>query len=116
MRTDQESHPIDPNQVLDTVVSELELLLEEAPLGAVFDLVSLHGALLIYNLEGSVRSLPSPAFGASKRRRLERRVLRAAAKISARCHGDASATERLANAEIEARLDLIDPELRSQAS
>lgn len=103
---------VDPGQVLESVVSELENLLNAVPLGAQGPLVELHGALLVYNLEGHVELLPDASFGMSPRRWKERRVLRAARLIGRRGQGDADLIVRIASQIIETNLHLIDPELQ----
>ena len=43
--------PLDPQRVLETLATELELLTHEVPSGSALDLVRLHGALLVYDLD-----------------------------------------------------------------
>ena len=108
--------PVDAQRVFESVVSELECLIQEAPLGVGSDLFELHGALLAYNLHGDASLLPTPPFGLSTRRLRERRVARVARAIIARVAGDQQAAMNLAADLIETHLHLIDPELRSAAA
>jgi len=108
--------PLDPQRVLETVVSELEILLHEAPLGCGSDLILLHGALLAYNLEGRADLLPTPSFGWSARSWRERRVVHAARRIIAQESGDNAAAIDIAAALIARYLHLIDPELAARAA
>ncbi len=107
---------VDPRRVLESVVSELENLLNALPLGVQGHLIELHGALLAYNLDGHVERLPDAFFGMSQRRWKERRVLRAARIIGRRGQGDADLIVRVASQIIETNLYLIDPELQWFAS
>lgn len=107
---------LDPHRVLESVVSELENLLSAVPLGAQGHLVELHGALLVYNLEGNVELLPDRSFGMSQRRWKERRVLRAARLIGRCGQGDVELIMRVASQIIETNLHFIDPELQQFAS
>lgn len=107
---------LDPRRVLESLVSELENLLNLVPLGAQGHLIELHGALLAYNLEGHVELLPDAFFGMSQRRWKERRVLRATRLIGRRGQGDADLIMRIASQIIETNVYLIDPELQWFAS
>ena len=107
---------LDSCRVLESLVSELENLLIAAPLGAQSHLIELHGALLVYNLEGHVENLPDAFFGMSPRRWKERRVLRAARHIGRRGHGDADRILGIASEIIDTNLYLIDPDLQWLAS
>ena len=110
-------HPTpNPIRVLESIVSEYEYLSQDAPLGAGFDLVELHGALLVYNLGGDVALLPSPAFGLSTRSWRERRIVRAARCIVAVGAGDRTRTMDIAANLVDRHLHLIDPELRNLAA
>jgi hypothetical protein len=107
---------LDPRRVFESVVSELENLLNALPLGVEAHLFELHGALLVYNLEGRVELLPEAFFGMSQRRWKERRVLRAARLIGRRGQGDAALIMSVASQIIETNVYLIDPELQWFAS
>jgi len=107
--------PVDPRRVLESVVSELEYLLESTP-GIGHDLVELHGALLVYNLGGRVDLIPAATFGVSVRQWHERRVVRSARRLAARAGHDAAETRAYAANVIDRHLHLIDPELRSSAA
>ncbi len=112
---------VDPARVLESVVSELEVLLADAPLGTGKELVSLYGALLLFNLGGWSDLLPSVGLSLNRRRSLEGRVVRAARRVvpeSAGAHPAeaAEAAMVLAGAKIDELLHLIDPELRRVAA
>jgi hypothetical protein len=111
------SPSIDPARVLESVVSELEVLSADSPLGSRGDLIELHGALLMFGLGGVVSLLPSVGLGLSARRMLEFRVVRAARRLADQAtstsHLDtAVAVLELAAERIEDMIHLIDPELR----
>ena len=107
---------LDPGRVLECVVSELEYLGQDAPLGSGSDLIELHGALLAYNLEGRPELVPTPSFGLSLRAWRERRVVRSARQIIARGAGDATVALDVAAGVIARHLHLIDPELCTRAA
>ena len=88
-----EDHPpsVDPQRMLESIVSELEWLIITAPMGSGSELTWLHGALLAYNLEGRAELMPRPPFGLSSRSWRQRSVVRAARHIIARGAGDATA-------------------------
>ncbi len=101
-------------RALESIVTELELLTDESPMAVRADLVTLHGALLAYEVGGHATSLPAIGFGMSGRRILERRVVRAARNmIGGR---DAQTAVNLAASKIEELIHLIDPELRCLAA
>ena len=109
---------VDSKRVLETVVSELELLCNDTPVGTRSDLIQLHAALLVYELGGEANLLPTIALGLSARRLLELRVLKAARRMMNPRFGGATpedATLRAA-ATIETLIHLIDPELRVAAA
>jgi len=106
----------DPQRVLESVVSELEYLIHDAPLGSGADLLQLHGALLVYNLEGRAELVPPPSFGLSARSWRERRVVRSAQRIIERGAGNTTAAMAIAADLIEQHLHLIDPELLARAA
>lgn len=112
---------VDPAHVLESVVSELEVLLADAPLGASGELVSLYGALLLFNLGGWADLIPTVGLSLNRRRSLEGRVVRAARRVvpTLRDAHPAEAAEVamvVAGAKIEELLHLIDPELRRLAA
>lgn len=107
-------NPVDADRVLESIVSELEVLTSDSPMAARSDLIALHGALLAYELGGVAASLPSPGFGMSGRRLLERRVAKAARQLIGTNEPDLAL--RLACTTIEDLIHLIDPELRFQAA
>ncbi len=105
----------DPAKILESVVSELEMLCEDAALGMSSQLISLHGALLVYNLEGWAQLIPAPSWSLSRRGMLQLRVTRAARRLAGSTNGQpaaAAAMERAAR-KIEELIHLIDPELRA---
>jgi hypothetical protein len=112
------SPKIEPARVLESVVSELEVLAADTPLGMRGDLIELHGALLIFGLGGVASLLPSVGLGLSVRRMLEFRVVRAARRLAEHAgdsssHDTAASVLALAGNRIEDLIHLIDPELRS---
>jgi hypothetical protein len=115
-KNESDAPDLDPGRVLESLVSELENLLNAVPLGAEGHLIELYGALLVYNLEGRVELLPDAFFGRSPRRWKERRVLRAARLLGRRSQGDADVMVRAACRIIETNVYLIDPELQWFAS
>jgi hypothetical protein len=110
------AHRPDPQVVLESLVSELEYLMADAPLGAASELIRLHGALLAYNLDGRTELLPHPSFRLAARSRRERRVVRAAARIMERGGGDPTVTVELAADDIARLVHLIDPELATRVA
>lgn len=103
-----------PAHVLEAIVTELEVLTSESPIAIGTDLITLHGALLAYELGGIAKAIPSVRFGVSGRRLLERRVSRAARQLIGSHHPDV-ALQR-AGTLIEELIHLIDPELRILAA
>ncbi len=101
-------------RALETVVTELELLTDESPIAIRADLITLHGALLAYEVSGVASALPTIGFGMSRRRILERRVVRAAKNLIGA--SDAETAVRRSASTIEELIHLIDPELRSLAA
>ncbi len=109
---------LEPARVLESVVSELEVLASDTPLGLRGDLIELHGALLIFGLGGVVGLLPSVGLGLSTRRMLEFRVVRAARRLAQQASNEpnqdtAASVLAIAGNRIEDLIHLIDPELRS---
>ncbi len=100
--------------VLEAIVTELEVLTSEAAIAIGTDLITLHGALLAYELGGVADAVPSVGFGMSGRRLLERRVCRAARQLIG-AHQPDVALQR-AGELIEELIHLIDPELRILAA
>ena len=101
-------------RALETIVTELELLTDQSPIAIRADLVTLHGALLAYELGGVATSIPAIGFGMSGRRILERRVVRAAKNLIG--SRDAETALHLAGSTIEELIHLMDPELRCVAA
>ena len=99
---------------LEAIVTELELLTDESPIAIRADLITLHGALLAYEVSGVAASLPATGFGMSGRRILERRVVRAAKNLIGEDEADMAV--RRAASKIEELIHLIDPELRFLAA
>ena len=95
-------------------MTELEVLTDESPIAIGTDLITLHGALLAYELGGVAASVPAVGFGMSRRRLLERRVVRAARQLIS-AH-DPETAVLVAGSTIEDLIHLIDPELRSLAA
>ena len=115
----QNEYPqVDPQRVLETVVSELELLCADTAVSARSDLIELHAALLVYELNGQAERIPTVGFGLSGRRLLELRVTKAARRLSSPKFGvaDPDAAVTRAAALIEDLIHLIDPELRVLAA
>ncbi len=103
-----------PHEVLESVVSELEWLYADAPLGSGSRLVALHAALLVYNLEGWSELIPSVGLSLHRRGLLEMRVSRAARRLAGPVAGPVGAKLAMerASVRIEELIHLIDPELR----
>lgn len=118
LETAQSEPMLDPRRVLESVVTELEMLRHDRPTAAASGLIELHGALLLYGLDGRAELLPSFGFPAPGRRFLEFRVVASARRLarSRRGSGGAAATQELAAARIEQLIHLIDPDLRSAAA
>lgn len=109
---------VDPGRILESIVSELEMLCEDTAIGARSDLVQLHAALLVYELDGRVESIPNVGLSFSSRRLLEHRVTKAARRLigSGSPTLDPDAAVALAAHRIEELLHLIDPDLRVMAA
>ena len=103
-----------PSDVLEAVVTELEVLTSETAIAIGTDLIALHGALLAYELGGVAEAIPSVGFGMSGRRHLERRVCRAARQLIGSHQPDVAI--HVAGLLIEELIHLIDPELRILAA
>jgi hypothetical protein len=109
-----ETAPETAARVLDSIVSELEILRTENANASVGLLIDLHGALFLYELGGDLDRLPTLGFSMSTRRLLERRVVLAARRLGSRgveAEVHAKNMER-ANVQIAELIHLIDPELR----
>lgn len=109
-----ETTPESVARVLDSIVSELEILRTESASAPVGLLIDLHGALFLWELGGDLDRLPTLGFSMSSRRLLERRVVLAARRLGRR-GVDVSVHERnmeRADAQIVELIHLIDPELR----
>lgn len=109
---------VDAHRILESLVSELELLCQDTALGAGSDLVQLHAALLVYELDGRVDLIPSVGLGFSGRRVLEYRVTKAARRMagSGSVARDPLAAVTHAAQRIEELIHLIDPQLRVMAA
>jgi hypothetical protein len=108
----------DPARILESLVYEFESLSAEIPLGSSGDLIALHGALLVYNLDGRTDLIPATSFSLNRRSMLEFRIARAARRLTKGLRPEVQAyvsVERAAE-RIEELLHLIDPELRSLAA
>ena len=109
---------IDPDRILESLACEFETISADLPLGCGGDLMALHGALLVYNLEGRVDLIPPTSWSLNRRSMLEHRIARAARRLTRNLRPEVQAyvsVERAA-ARIEELLHLIDPELRSLAA
>lgn len=109
---------VDPRKVLESVVSELELLSQETAAGAKSELINLHAALLVYELGGRAELIPSVNIGFGARRIFEFRVAKAARRIAGSGRDALSSDVVIARAcsVIEDLIHLIDPELRQVAA
>jgi hypothetical protein len=104
-------------RILDSIVSELEMLRAENSQASAGLLIDLHGALFLHELGGDLDLLPSLGFSMSSRRLLERRVVLAARRLGRR-GAEASVHEQnvaRANGQIAELIHLIDPELSPMA-
>lgn len=109
---------IDPARILESLVYELESLSAYVPIGSTRDLIELHGALLVYNLEGRTDLIPATSPSLNRRSMLEFRIARAARRLTKNLHPEVQAyvsVDRAAD-KIEQLIHLIDPELRSLAA
>lgn len=104
-----------PGRILESLVSELELLRADSPTTVATSLIDLHGALFLYELGGDLDRLPTLGFSLSSRRLLERRVVLAARRLGRRGSDPSVHQENIerANACIVDSIYLIDPELRT---
>ncbi len=107
-----------PGRILESLVSELEIIRSESPATVSSLLIDLHGALFLYELGGDLGRLPTLGFSLSSRRLLERRVVLAARRLG-RMGSDPTVHQQnieRANARIVDSIHLIDPELRPSLS
>ena len=108
--------PVDATSELEAVTaSMLALRLDPyAPDAPQSSLVSLHGALLLFQLGGRAELLPSVGLFAFGRRLLERRIVASAHRLSRHglSAGDAYDAWVRSARHIEELIGLIDPELR----
>ncbi len=121
MLMNEEVPALDPLKVLESVVTELEVLCADTPPLLRGDLISLHGALLAYGLGGDASLIPERSLGLSGRRLLEVRVIRAARRLcgSVARGADENQSEAVLDAaaqRIDDLIHLIDPELRVSAA
>jgi hypothetical protein len=105
---------VHPSRILESIVTELELLCADSPFAARSNLIELHGALLVFELGGQLNLIPSVGFAFNGRRVLEARVARAARRLIGTAHPDAAVLN--AGNTIEELIHLIDPELRLLAA
>ena len=105
---------VDPKRILETIVTELELLSAESPLAARTDLIELHAALLVFELGGQLALVPNVGFAFNGRRLLETRVARAARRMIG--SNDVDSAVVIAADTVEELIHLIDPELRVLAA
>ncbi len=106
--------PIVVTKVLESIVSELESLksFTDRP-----GLVELHGALLLFALDGRVELLPSVGFPIGRRSILEARVVWSARRLAGLTKSpNAAAALNRAAERIEELLFIIDPDLVSSAA
>ena len=109
---------IDPARILESLVYELESLSADVPFGSTGELIELHGALLVYNLEGRTDLIPATSPSLNRRSMLEFRIARAARRLTKNLRPEVQAyvsVDRAAD-KIEQLIHLIDPELRSLAA
>ena len=99
-------------KILESLVSELELMMQEAEPGTRSALIDLHGALLLYELDGRTECIPTVHVGFGVRRILEFRVSRAARRLAATANDPGSALTRSVEV-IEDLIHLIDEDLRT---
>jgi hypothetical protein len=102
---------IDPARMVESLLAELDFLLELHPELPAGELVTLHAALALFNVEGDVSRLPTPRLAFSARAGRERRLLRTARQLAAHAGTDPVRVTEQAALAIECRLGLIDPEL-----
>jgi hypothetical protein len=104
-----------PGRILESLVSELEVLRSESNPDDHGLLIELHGALFLYELGGDLDRLPILGFSLSSRRLLERRVVLAARRLGRRGIEPSVHKQNVdrANAQIAELIHLIDPELRT---
>ena len=109
---------VDPFRILESIVSELEVLCADTAVGTRTELIELHAALLVYELGGHSELIPTVGLGFSSRRLLELRVLKAARRASRPQNGSSTPESAMLRAAtmIEDLIHLIDPELRILAA
>jgi hypothetical protein len=109
---------LDPMRTLESITNELETLREFSGVHAPVGLVELHGALLVFALEGRSELIPSVRFPIGSHRVLQSRVASAARRLAGTSEGDAAASEAMERAShrIERLIHLIDPELVTYAA
>jgi hypothetical protein len=112
--TPSEAVSASPQAVLESVVSELEVLHLDAPWMMGSDLVALHGALLLFNLDGRAELIPGGSWPLGWRRVTEMRVTRSARRLAGPERGTAAAEAAVERASqlIEELVHLIDADLR----
>lgn len=109
---------VDPARILESLACEYETLSADLPIGFGAELMALHGALLVYNLQGRTDLIPSTSLSLNRRSMLEFRIARAARRLTGNLRPEVQASMSVdrAAARIEELLHLIDPELRSRAA
>jgi hypothetical protein len=109
---------LDPIRALESITNELETLREFSGVHAPVGLVELHGALLLFALEGRAELIPPVRFPMGSHRILQSRVVAAARRLAGPTTGEAAALEAMerASQRIEQLLHLIDPELVTYAA
>ncbi len=109
---------VEPTQLLESIANELESLRDYTGINAPVGLLELHGALLLFALNGNAELIPTVRFPVGSHRLLQARIAWAARRQAGVGRGEAaalSAVERSA-ARIERLIHLIDPELRVRAA
>lgn len=109
---------VDPARILESLACEYETLSADLAIGFGAELMALHGALLVYNLQGRTDLIPSTSLSLNRRSMLEFRIARAARRLTGNLRPEVQASMSVdrAAARIEELLHLIDPELRSRAA
>jgi hypothetical protein len=109
---------VDPARILESLACEYETLSADLPIGFGAELMALHGALLVYNLEGRTDLIPPTSLSLNRRSMVEFRIARAARRLTGNLRPEVQASMSVdrAAARIEELIHLIDPELRSLAA
>jgi hypothetical protein len=109
---------VDPLRLLESITNELEGLREFSGVHAPVGLVELHGALLLFALDGRAELLPSVRFPIGAHRVMQGRIAWAARRQAGPTRGAEAAKAALERASdrIERLVHLIDPDLRVSAA